>query len=271
MPLAQGLTDIWNRKVDNDNAEILRERSIREAKEKEINIKRFETEYVEKYWTKANEGNQEAQMILYYASFHLQCTEIYYSQREKWFNEAIDNNNLDALVQKVSWPNEVTNKERLDYLEHAAVYGSLDAMVMLGDYYDVKSGGNNPEMAFNFYTLGAEKGSPNAMYYLGMIHKYGTTHPKVGNKFYIKYENKIDKNKAFEWFSKSIIAGENHERSIFQTNSQYHQGSTFDPNVYEELSYFHKKGEILDLDKEKAEFFKNLPQVEYKGPHHYYK
>lgn len=67
-------------------------------------------------------------------------------------------------------------KKALPYLESAISLGSVDAMVILADYYNIayeNINNENSEKALKLYYRAAEAGSPNAMYKLGMIYKYG--------------------------------------------------------------------------------------------------
>lgn len=144
-------------------------------------------------------------------------------------------------------------------------------MLRLADYYDRKSnivirgstftGGDNAKLALELYTKAAERGSPNAMYYLGMIYKYGQTPDITGGygflkKVFVLHDVVIDEMKAFEWFKKSIESS--HNVSLFAKGSRSFGdnytdlGSYFEKKAYRELSLIYKKGKIVPKDKAKA-------------------
>jgi len=121
---------------------------------------------------KAKNGNEKARMMLYYASYHLYSTGLV-PQRKQWFDEALSNLNLNAIREQVEI---ITNEggDRMAALQEAARLGSIDAMIALGGQYDLSSTyykGSNATLALKAFTEAAEKGSPNAMYYLGMTYQ----------------------------------------------------------------------------------------------------
>jgi len=218
----------------------------------------------------AIKGSENARMILYYASFHLFSTAKV-PNRNTWFMEAFKNNNPDALM-------EVAEGKKMDddwiyYLQNAANVGSVDAMLRLADWYNRKKkvvsawsygGGGDAKLALEWYTKAAEKGSPNAMYYLGMIYKYGQTSndERYIRKAFLKHELVIDEKKALEWFEKSIQP--NYPISLFATSSKTIQetyldlSSYFNKEAYKELSLIYAKGKIVPKDKVKAKELLNL-------------
>lgn len=246
------------------------------AKVKEAEERFLSSRYLEKYMDKAKRGDVTAQMILYYASWALYSKE-HVPQRDVWFNQALANNNLDALLQSSNvWDNQKFYDDPHSIMitvEKAANLGSVDAMVILGEYYDKTNvrvgqgnhkGGENPAKAIEWFTKAAEKGSPNAMYYLGHIYKYGRT-PEVSDgfgfmkKMYNNYKELIDEKTAFEWFSKSLLP--NYEVSLFNRyNSPFssYAGSEFNARTYLELSYFYKEGKFVEKDVKKAKMLENI-------------
>lgn len=150
-------------------------------------------------------------------------------------------------------------------LEKAVRLGSVDAMVRLGEWYDLSAefkGGANAEFAFTAFTDAAEKGSPNAMYYLGMIYKYGLIEDlstggirNYRKKTHVQYAVPINEQKAFEWFSKSIQP--NYRPSIFTIGAREFGrltsgGSYFEKDAYNELAEMYRKGKVVAKDKQKA-------------------
>ena len=139
-------------------------------------------------------------MLIYFSGISLDtkvASELKPSMR-KWIKEAAANNNVDAIHEKVIIGLRDNKYGRNDYLcpeydiydfevfiptlEYAGSLGSADAMMLLAGWYDkvpstykdlVFSGGNDSEKALKWFNNAALAGSPNAMYYLGVIYKYG--------------------------------------------------------------------------------------------------
>ncbi|MFC4720951.1 tetratricopeptide repeat protein [Geojedonia litorea] len=216
----------------------------------------------------AIKGNENARMILYFASSALFST-VKVPERQQWFNEAYNNKNPDAYMEVAQEKKEDANW--ILYAQNAANVGSVDAMLRLADWYDRNkkvivsgitfTGGDDAKLALEWYTKAAENGSPNAMYYLGMIYKYGQT-PSTDNgygflkKVFVKHNVVIDEKKALEWFEKSIQP--NYPISLFATRwrtitaNYVDLSSYFNKESYKELALIYKKGGIVPKDKEKA-------------------
>lgn len=230
---------------------------------------RFQNEYMP-LLHKAEKGDETARMILYYASFHLYSTE-YVPKRDQWRDEAYINKNPVARMEVANKNIKNDNPHWISWLQRAADAGSPDAMLRLADYYDRNSnvvirgntftGGDNAKLALELYTKAAERGSPNAMYYLGMIYKYGQTPDITGGygflkKVFVLHDVVIDEVKAFEWFKKSSESSQN--VSLFAKGSRSFGdnytdlGSYFEKKAYRELSLIYKKGKIVPKDKAKA-------------------
>ena len=227
-------------------------------KEKE---ERFGRLYYYPLIDKAKKGDDNAQMTLYYASYHLWCTE-FVPLREEWLNRAYKNNNLDAIL-------EVSRKSkgRISMLENAAKLGSADAMVMLGEWFDTRNntvgsafvGGGNPKTALYWYEKAAEKNDPKALYYLGMIYKYGITQDlSNGNGFlkslHVKYDVIIDEKIAFDYFLKAL---KNENNVSLYSRGDFSPSTGFDNNTFKELALMYKKGKVIEKDKEKAKELEN--------------
>ena len=147
-----------------------------------------------------------------------------------WESEMVKNNNIEALMIHGSTIIKQNLEYTLPLLEKAIAMGSLDAMVILGMYYnrkdynkgdaiDAMDGGMDEAKAIYWFTKAANAGCPMAAYYLGMIYRYGhTQRPKNYNKSissYIAYSVKKNDLVAADWFAKSIVNSKNHEESSF--------------------------------------------------------
>jgi TPR repeat protein len=192
-------------------------------------------------------------------------------KEREWLSDAAANKNLDAMnivgscvfgmeSHLNSHPYGGINSRAgaLKLLEEAAKLGSVDAMVMIGNYYNKKwmsySGfgqqrsGADPEKAYYWYSMAAEAGSPSANYFLGIILRYG-----VINKIQdVKYKIKKNNDLAFKYFLKSV---ENpyYNISFFQNifNSSMY-GSCFERESFKELALMYEKGIGCTKDKEIA-------------------
>ena len=122
----------------------------------------------------------------------------------------------------------------------------IDAMILLANYYNTKSSGNNPEKALYYFTKAAENGSPNAMYALGEIYKKNT----FGNKkVSVKYKFKKNEEFALEWYLKSI---QNPYYSSSRHYNTYKIGNYFEPAAFDEIIEMYQKGMGCEKSKEKA-------------------
>jgi len=254
------------------SAEYARQKKIEEdlawEKRKIDDKNRFDLIYLP-LMDEAIKGNENARMILYFASYHLLSTGKV-PKRDQWFREAYENKNPDAYMF-VAQEEKDKGNDWISYTQAAANVGSVDAMLRLAEWYDRKkdvhlagitwNGGGDSKLALELYTRAAEKGSPNAMYYLGMIYKYGQT-PDISNgygslrKVFVKHDVVIDEEKALVWFAKSIQP--NYAVSLFATgNETIYENYTdltsyFNKESYKELSLIYKKGKIVPKDKVKA-------------------
>ncbi|MFV8347959.1 FKBP-type peptidyl-prolyl cis-trans isomerase [Flavobacterium sp. ZB4P13] len=223
-------------------------------------------------------GDENTRMILYYSSYHLLSTQLV-PQRKAWFDNAYKNDNLDAVLE-MSAKLVADGKDGMPLIERAASLGSADAMLKLARWYDSKSfsyqginikGGGNAKLAIEWYTKAAELGSPNAMYYLGMIYKYGCSEKKY-NTHWEKHKIGTNEKIAFEWFTKSIVPNYKISLYYFWNKSGFKDytsiGSYFEKESYLELAIIYKKGEVIAKNKAKAEEFENsyknfVPEPEY--------
>ena len=234
------------------------------AKDKKKTEVKFKAEFLPLI-PQAFKGDDNARMALYYASRELDCYDyVSLKQREEWLKQALANNNLNAILEN-SISLGYHGPESISALEKAANLGSLDAMMILASWYNMKTyktygvtfiGGDNPQKAIEWFTKGALSGCPVSMYHLGMIYKYGKTktvrgHEKKGMVIYGK--EIINEKLAFEWFSKSIQYP-TFKKSLFARSLQTHYWflSEFDPRAYDELAKMYTEGKVVPKDQAKS-------------------
>lgn len=247
----------WQAESDANTA------AIRAANKKKTEVK-FRAEFLP-LMKQAVNGDDDARMALYFAVGELDCYDyVSYKQREEWLKQALAHNNLNAILEN-SISLGYHGPESISALEKAADLGSLDAMMILASWYNMKTyktygvtfiGGDNPQKAIEWFTKGALSGCPVSMYHLGMIYKYGKTmtvrgHLKKGMVIYGK--EIINEKLAFEWFSKSIQYP-TYKKSLFARSLQTHYWflSEFDPRAYDELAKMYTEGKVLPKDQAKS-------------------
>ncbi|MFA9191317.1 hypothetical protein AAGV28_08040 [Flavobacterium sp. FZUC8N2.13] len=275
--LAGGLINDWNANYEKRMEKRKAEESAAFEAAYEKKTEKFKAVYLP-LMDLAKKGDENAKMILYFASKELR-REYLVPQRDQWYQKALANNNTDAQLLKAF--NLILSYKKGDespvpYVEKIAEKGSVDAMVMLGDWYDISDksrfefGGNDPKKAMEWYEKAAAKGSPNAMYYLGMIYKYGRTYNYSGpiKKWHVKYDVVPDEKIAFDWFTKSLQPDV--VQSIFSNGTSYERFSSgFNHETYPELAYFYRKGKIVPKDKAKADALEFKVLFAYKNKQKY--
>lgn len=262
-----GLVDNWNANYERKMAKMAAESSAASERARQKEIDKFESVYLP-LMDLANGGDEDARMILYFTSkiFRLESSV---PSRERWFEKALTNNNQDALAEKVKslLYAEKVYESVIPYMEEIANTGNVDVMMMLASWYDLSSdsnakGGNDSKKALEFFKMAAEKGSPNAMYKLGMIYKYGRTPDISGGhgflkKWHVMYDIVPDEKIAFDWFKKSLLP--RYKESIFakSVTGSRDFGLSRDPSYFErktflELAYIYRKGKVVPKDKDLA-------------------
>lgn len=248
----------WGNNIQKRREVEQEQQRIYEARNEKItanNEQYYQTFFLNKYLSTAENGDEKSRMILV---CEIQSNAFYKDEMlpnlKNWTIKAANNKNFDAmniigLKAKLLGKTKpdpffgFTLKEGLKMLEEAANMGSLDAMTQLGNYYDYKSstyGGKDAEKAFYWFSKAAENGSPNGMYYLGMIYRYQSLDKSYG----VKYKVTKNDSLAFKWFVKSV-SNANYIESLFHksNNSQpKFAGSYFEINSYKELSLMYKNG-----------------------------
>lgn len=246
----------------------------------------------------AEKGDERLRMILYFADvgLFLDRSRNNLPDRQKWLEQAVANGNESAILEKAFilaakvepgyighkyyFSSDFQFEKALPYLEKLAVNKNLDAMMLMAHWYDKASysdelgiirGGSNAQLAMEWFQKAAHAGSPNAMYYLGMIYKYGKTH--IYNKLYdnknyysqkdydekfIIYNAQKDESIAFDWFLRAAIEVD-YKPSLFHlgrwetdTYNPYHYSSYFEKKTFLELAEMYKKGKVVTKDKDKA-------------------
>lgn len=180
------------------------------------------------------------QLSAYYdAELLTKISESGYEENRELLHTMADSGNVDAMVMLGLWYSQRPN--RPSYFYKRSIYSTTHGYMR---------GGSNQELAIKYFTAAAEKGSPNAMYYLGLIYFDG----KISEIYYpLKF--KIEKNDklAFEWFSKSIIP--EYKESLYQAHhitNRFYEGSTFTYNSYFVLANMYEKGKGVSKDAAKA-------------------
>lgn len=228
----------------------------------------FQTK-LDQYLKAAENGDDNARMILV---ANLTRVGLWYSydveyrlpNRNQWIIEAAKNKNnfamdfigFTAIYSRAYESIGInTNAQRFgfDYkqglllLEESAGLGSLDAMLLLANYYDRdgKYYGSNSEKAFYWFSEAAKKGSPTAMYNLGKIYRY-----RRANWYGVKYKIKSDDSIAFSWFVKSATYKE-YKQTMFGEYG-FEGGSKFEMECYKELAIMYEKGLGCTKDLEVA-------------------
>lgn len=283
--IAIGLTDLFTpspeqiQRREQEAAEYARQKKIKE----DLRLQELITEGGNRFnllylplMDKAIKGDENARMILCFASYNLFSTEKV-PKRQQWLNEAYANNNTDAILEKSQLIEEKVGYghyvvlEAIPYCEKAANLGSTDAMLILAEWYNLKKefaphgAGENAKLALEYLKKAAELGSPNAMFHLGMIYKYGsftsmydvsgTKSKSDFKKKYVTYNIILDEKKAFEYFYQSEQP--NYLRSIFHKGRDKSawrvcDGSYFNKGTYRELAIMYKEGKVVPKDKIKA-------------------
>lgn len=268
--LAGEMINEWNTNYDKKVARWEAESKanvefIRKQNEKEGEIK-FLDEYSH-LMESAKNGDENARMTLYLASDRFHFTKKV-PERDQWLDKAVTNRNCDALMTYIRHRYKYTAVDE-KALESIANVGCIDAMVGLVDYYNripsklnAFNAGQNESKALEWLNKASDMGSPNAMYMLGMIYKYGMTQSKPGNSIYkrnfIKYAIEKNEKLALEYFLKSYEAKDKYQKSIYAELAYTHyEVSEFDYHLYQELYKIYNEGKIVPKDKIKAQQFKS--------------
>lgn len=282
--LGAELLNNWAANQKEREARLDMEYQAKISRESEERTRKYKAKFKEKYLPlidKAKKGDENTRMTLYFASGSLLADE-YVPQKYQWLTEAIKNNNANAILEEARIIHDASRstngyncEKAIPYLEKAASLGSVDAMLILADWYDAKKeadygdnkkytnvGGEDAKKAFEFYNKAAENGSPNAMYKLGLIYRNGQALDnliagayKILKKNHVEYDIQLDEKKAFEWFSKSYSQRYNEESLFSKSIEGLHRFnvSTFDDrDCFNELALSYKKGIGVIKDKKKA-------------------
>lgn len=267
--LAGELLNDWN--ANRERKEKIRDAEYTESITRDrIKLGNAFKNFYREEFESAELGNEKARMILYFASKAL-YHESFVPNGERWFREAVQNGNMDALLLNSLgslYDEKIDRDAAVLEVEKIANMGSVDAMVCLADWYDSKTmredlrQGNDPKKAFEWYLKAAEKGSPNAMYRLGMIYTYGRTPNTSGGsgfmkKMHVKYDIVPDDEVAFGWFAQSQQP--NYAESTYARSNSYNKyGSTeymlsfFDAKAYLEMAKIFRKGKVVEKNIKRA-------------------
>lgn len=275
--VATSLANELNASLERREARIEAEYKAKISAESDARTNKFNIEFLP-LMKEAQKGNEKARMILFFSSEAL-GKGYYVKNRLQWLEEAIKNNNTDAIVYKASDLLPVKYNEGITLLEKAAALGSVDAMLTLAAWYDKveylyksKNGGENEQKALEWYNKAAEAGSPKAMFYLGVIYKYGRTLGYMGNNFgsykrRIKYNTTKDEKLSYDWFSKASVLSNYKKTPYARYKIEYFNSisdfpvNSFTPKIYEELAKIYKEGKVVPKDKKKAKEFETAAKT----------
>jgi TPR repeat protein len=248
------------RKREEERQRIQAEATKKEAVEKAMWDNFTDAKYLEKAIADANNGDENARMFLIYEihtkSYAKDMTHLL-PNIKNWIDEAVKNKNLDAmnfighysiLEIKNNFDNlKYTKDEGLKILEEAVTLNSADAMFSLGEYYNKKRAGNNPEKAFYFYLKAAEHNLPVAMYALGQIYLNKCT---FDYSAFVKYKIEKNGNLGCTYIHNSLLCKDSQE-TLYQKYAIY--GNKFMKfKVYKELASMYENGTGCPKDKEMA-------------------
>lgn len=268
------LVDEMNVSLERREARLDAEYKSKISAESDAKTNKFKIEFLP-LMVRAQKGDEEARMILFFASDALE-KEYLVEERFQWLEEAIQNNNTDAIIFSARTLLYSKENEAIPLLEKAANLGSSDAMLLLASWYDKKeylykskNGGENEQKALEWYNKAAETGSPKAMFYLGVIYKYGRTLGYMRNNFgsyktRIKYNIPKNEKLAFDWFSRAYTLSNYKKTPYARAKIEYFTLisdfpiNSFTPIVFEELAKIYKEGKVVPKDKEKAKEFETL-------------
>lgn len=231
---------------------------------------------------KAKAGDENARMTLYFASNKIELMD-YVPDRWRWLEEAVNNNNTDALLEKAERiftsmmyksKSKGTEEDFNSYIAKATELGSAEALLRLAFYnaFIVPNSTSDTKKALELYTKVAAQGNPIAMYNLGMIYKYGYLEEtnKYNKQYYAKFDISLDENKAIEWFLKcyETLSNDTYQESLFSRSKLSGESNVFGSfiiNGYSvseqclwELSKVYKEGKTVPKDKKKANEYKNM-------------
>lgn len=276
-----GLLDEWNASID-------RKEKRREAEKKtaeNILERRYEAKFRAEFlplMKKAKAGDENARMILYFASNKIELMD-YVPDRWGWLDEAANNNNTDALLEKAeriftglmyNSKSRGTEEDFNHYIDRAVELGSAEALLRKAFYgaFITPTIKQDTKKSLEIYTEVAAQGNPIAMYNLGMIYKYGYLEEinKYNKQYYSKFDVELDESKAMEWFLKGYeaLANDTYQESLFSRSILSGSSNVFGSYIINdnsvsgqclrELSKIYKEGKTIPKDKKKAKEYENM-------------
>jgi len=265
-PVVTELVNQWNANYDRKEAKRKAEQDVYYKNLFERRREKFKNVYLP-LESNAVGGNIHARLILFFASEIYNAEELV-PERDKWFQEALENNNQDALLyQNYTRLNakEINTNQYFAYIKKLAERGNVDAIVTIGGHHSLEIGPDpHPDAAKSlaYLNLAAEKGSAVAMYKLGMIYKYGIVAQEY-RRFYTSFKEvvKQDEKTAFEWFTKALQA--KHELSLYERAVYGNNLLDAVKGSYAELSKIYKEGKVVPKDKAKAKELAEYNDFEY--------
>ena len=259
--LGAELLNIWAANQEIREARLNAEYKAKIHAEYDVKRRKQKTKFITEFLPllkQAENGNVNARMILCFASRELSCEE-FVPNKESWIEQAFADNNKDAIMYQKGYDNEYLEKNRMSL-------SNVDAMVKLAMWYSHKtnikglSGGGNEQKALEWFNKAADAGSPNAMYFLGMIYKYGqVVSDKYQQNLFIKFTLTKDEKLALDWFIKAEQP--DYKESIYSRMMSSNEPFLATTSFYIPTRYqrylLYKKGKTV-RDKAKAEEMKSL-------------
>lgn len=225
---------------------------VRLRKKREVEAEDYFKRQLNQYLDSAKSGNESSRMILVCLlqsnlAWSRNFTN-YIPDYKEWVFTASKNNNFDAM-NILGWNslnlrndgsaiNFGLNKtDGVKLLEQAANLGSVDAMYILGLYYNQNkncmygkdSGGGDPEKSLKWYRMAAENGNAQALYSLGMIYTYKEVWKDM--VCIVKFKVKKDYPLAADYFNESLKAQYKEDSHFFRSFKDVR--TTFNSSAYE--------------------------------------
>jgi len=207
--IAGDLIGQWNASIERKRTKELALYEEKRSAEAGERLRKMRLDFIEKYLPlidKAEKGDDDARMTLYYTSKLFFCKDLV-PKRDEWFKTALKNNNADALMETAYFlASDLSDSRR--YFERGINLGSVDAMVAMANLFTFPV--LDEERFLHYLKMAADLGSPSAMFRLGIVFRYG----KYANfKGVPKLKVAINEKIALEWFMKSYQPA--YEESIF--------------------------------------------------------
>ncbi|MBR5345041.1 MAG: SEL1-like repeat protein [Clostridia bacterium] len=145
-------------------------------------------------------------------------------------NEALAYDDYLAILLSSNWQTGNFSPEDIARIEASANAGNPYAYYLLGSIYSsaILSNRNDPELGFSWLLRGAEAGSVECMYALGICYQSGRG-------------TEQDLEAAYSWFLRAAQAGDPH--AMYNVGACLESGSGTKQNTFKALSWYRKAAE----------------------------